>query len=118
MNLAGIADLGDEWRTRAETLRAYGAAGPADAVERCAAEFEERLREWWAEPLSLRTAAEESGFSYDRLQRMVGEGGLPNVGKPGAPLVRRCDLPRKGERIVLSPGGDLVRVRRQRAGRG
>ena len=102
MNLAGIADLGHEWRTRAETLRAYGAAGPADAVERCAGEFEDRLREWWTEPLSLRDAAEESGFSYDRLQRMVGEGDLPNV---AGPALRWCAAVTCRTRAsVASPG--------------
>ncbi len=46
-------------------------------------------------PLTLQQAADESGFSYGHMQRLVSEGELENVGAPGSPRVRRGDLPRK-----------------------
>jgi hypothetical protein len=46
-------------------------------------------------PLTLAEASTESGFSKDRLRHLVAEGRLHNVGRKGAPRVRRGDLPRK-----------------------
>lgn len=47
------------------------------------------------EPLSLQEAAKESGYSVDRLQKLVASGAIPNAGRRGKPAIRRSDLPRK-----------------------
>jgi hypothetical protein len=47
------------------------------------------------EVLSLSTAARESGYSVDRLQKLVADGSIPNAGRKGKPGIRRRDLPRK-----------------------
>ena len=49
--------------------------------------------------LSLSGAAELSGYSREHLGRLVKEGKLANVGRPGAPRVRRSELPRKTQRL-------------------
>jgi len=58
------------------------------------ADHELALNEWHTEELTLRQAAEESGFSYSRLQQMKGI----NIGTAGTPRIRRCDLPYKPRR--------------------
>jgi hypothetical protein len=86
------------WRADAGILRHRGAAVQADVLESCAAELEDEGRLFSLEALTLEQAAEESRFSYSALQKMVSDGTIPNVGKKGAPRVRRGDLPKK-------PGG-------------
>ena len=113
MNLDPLRELSSEWRARADVLRSFGAPDQAEAVERCAGQLEERVTDWWTEALPLKAGAEESGYSYDRLQRLVARGEIENVGKPGEPLVRRCDLPRKGERSGTDVSDDLLSVRRK-----
>jgi hypothetical protein len=89
-----IADLVTTWRTRAEQLGPYAPAA-AHAYNEAAAELERELAMQAAETLSLRQAAEASGYSADYLGRKVRNGAIPNVGRPHAPRIRRADLPRK-----------------------
>ena len=49
------------------------------------------------EILTLQEAAAESGYSKRRLREFVHEGSVPNVGRKGAPRIRRGDLPRKAK---------------------
>ncbi len=65
------------------------------ALESCAAELETTLRERDETTLSLTEAARESGYSADHLGRLVRDGKIPNVGRPGAPRITRRHLPRK-----------------------
>lgn len=90
-----ILNLASEWRRRATMLREYGAEGQAAAVEACAVELTDAVKDWQDEPLTLEQAAEESGYSYSTLQQKVAAGEIPNVGDKGRPRVRRYDLPRK-----------------------
>jgi hypothetical protein len=94
-DLTKLMGLTTEWRAHAAALRRYGAESEACALEVCAAELEERLREWQTEPLTLETAADESGYSYSSLQQKVAAGEIRNAGDKGRPRLRRCDLPRK-----------------------
>lgn len=98
-----VRALATEWRTRAIALRRYAAEPQAVALEACAEELEERLREWQSEPLTLEAAADESGYSYSALQQKVAAGEIPNVGDKGRPRVRRADLPLKVPRRVSGP---------------
>ncbi len=59
--------------------------------------------------LNLTVAASESGYSADYLGRLVKDGTIPNAGRPGAPRIRRGDLPRKAGNLRPSPNrGDLL----------
>ena len=98
-------DLSAQWRACAETLRAFGAATQAEAVERCAMELEQALTANHDELLSLQQAARISGYSADHLGRLIRQGSLRNVGRPRAPRLRRGDLPRKAATLpVQAPG--------------
>lgn len=94
MSADPLTDLVDRWRATAERLRNYGADAQARAVERCVEDLKEARAERDLQTLTLREAVEVSGYSYSRLQELVGDK-IPNVGEPGAPRVRRGDLPRK-----------------------
>ncbi len=89
------ADLASEWRETAKNLLRFGANEQALTLQRCADDLEEWWRIWQTEPLTLEEAAEESGYSYSSLQKKVALGGIPNIGKAGAPRVQRQFLPRK-----------------------
>lgn len=95
MNAAALEDLAAEWREEADLLRRRGAPRQADALESAAEDLERRLPEWRLEPLTVEEAVRESGYSRSQLYALLSDGKLPNAGEPGAPRVRRCDLPRK-----------------------
>ncbi len=90
-----LAALCERWRDEAATLRRRGAEAQACVLEQCAEELEAGVREAELEALTLQEAAVESGYSTDHLGRLVREGKVQNVGKPNAPRIRRCNLPRK-----------------------
>ena len=92
---ASVETLPATWRRQAKALRWYGGDTPAVALESCAAELETTLRERDETTLSLTDAARESGYSADHLGRLVRDGKIPNVGRPGAPRIARRHLPRK-----------------------
>ena len=110
--------LSAEWRAHAETLRAYGAAGQADAVDRCADELERALAADDGELLTLQQAASVSGYSADHLGRLIRLGTLPNLGRSRSPRIRRGDLPRKAATLPVRaaslhvPGADPRQVAR------
>jgi len=88
--------LPSEWRSRAVRLREWGASEQvARAWEKAAAEVEQVLRRWDRATLTLTEAAQESGYSADHLGQLVRDGEIPNAGRPGAPRIRRADLPVK-----------------------
>ena len=90
MNLSPLRDLPSRWRSDAEVLRRCGHESTADLCDRHAQELECAVRAWWTEPLALQQAAEEIGLSYRAIQKRVERNQVPNVGKKGAPRVRRC----------------------------
>jgi hypothetical protein len=90
-----IADLAEQWRKDAELLDHYGDDKLAKACRSHADQVDEALRAVSEEALDLSAAARESGYSVDRLRHLIAGGELPNVGRRGAPRVRRGDLPRK-----------------------
>jgi hypothetical protein len=90
-----VDELLARWRAEAELLRRYGHAATAAACELHAREVAAVLSAVGAEQLTLSEAAAESGFSEEHLGRLVREGKLPNVGRRGAPRIRRADLPLK-----------------------
>ncbi len=100
-------DLPGKWRKEAEGISRYAPA-VANAMEDAAAELEAAFAEWEMEALTLQEAAEESGYSYSQLQRLVADGQMPNAGETGAPRVLRRDLPRKPSRGTRSGPVDLA----------
>ncbi len=92
---------------QAGTLREHGGKTSAVAIESCSAELKEALRESDEATLTLTEAARESGYSTDRLGRLVHEENVPNAGRPGAPRIARRHLPRKTgaatERLAPEP---------------
>jgi hypothetical protein len=113
--VGALADLSASWRTVAATLHPYAPAA-ALAYERAAEELDAALDAQQNARLTLREAAEESGFSADHLGRLVREGRIPNAGRPHAPRVRRSDLPRRaplpraGKGVNLQSPGNLARA--------
>ena len=87
--------LANAWRAKAHDLRDMALESEARVFERCAYDLERSLAEYDLEALTLQQSADESGFSYGHIQRLVAEGAVENVGAPGSPRVRRGDLPRK-----------------------
>ncbi len=90
-----VSRVTKRWLSEAETLHRRGADEQAVVLQSCANELTEEGRLFSLEALTLGRAAEESGFSYSALEKMVRDGTLPNVGKKGAPRVHRGDLPSK-----------------------
>jgi hypothetical protein len=105
-----VLELVEQWRTDAALLRRRGAPDQADTMESLAAELEQRAREHQLEALALEQATAESGYSYSAISKMVAKGELANVGKKGAPRVRRGDLPRKVRREERAPTEGIAAV--------
>ena len=103
-----LDDLAARWREQAEGYARDGATGQAAVLRRVADELEEGRRAWCEAELSLAEAAEESGYSTDRLRELVAEGRLPAAGASGALRVRRADLPRRPRRPSLGVVEDLA----------
>ena len=82
-------------------LRRRGAEQSAVLLESCAEDLEEALTEAALEALTLQQAADESGYSYSALQKMVATGKLSNVGDKNRPRVRRGDIPHKIQKRTL-----------------
>ncbi|MGH7513403.1 MAG: helix-turn-helix domain-containing protein [Gemmatimonadales bacterium] len=74
---------------------------PVRLLDQVLAEFDEVSRAETESLLNLTEAARECGYSPDALGRMIRSGRIPNRGRPGAPRVRRADLPRKTGRPPL-----------------
>lgn len=91
----GVLDLAATWRAHAATLRAFGAAPQAEAVERCAAQLEAALAADADAVLTLAEAVLASGTPERTLRAMLADGRLVNRGRKGKPLIRRADLPHR-----------------------
>lgn len=97
---ARTADLVVEWRLEADRMEIRGLLESVRLVRSMAHQLEAVLGREDSEILTLREAARESGYSADHLGRMVREGPIPNAGRPGAPRIRRSDLPRKANELT------------------
>jgi len=88
---------------RREELRRVGAlVDPVRLLDAIVAEFDEASSAEAEAMLNLTQAARECGYSADALGRMVRAGRIPNCGRPGAPRVRRSDLPKKAGNLDSS----------------
>jgi hypothetical protein len=88
--------LVSSWRNEAERARdRYADERLAALCEAHASELETALRSSLDGELTLKQAAEVSGYSYSHLRRLLDAGELPNAGEDGRPRVRLGDLPFK-----------------------
>ncbi len=116
-------NLPSSWRARAEQLRPYSASA-ATAFEQAAIELEQSLGAEANRTLTLREAAERSGYTPDHLRRLIRQNQLANVGRKHAPRVRLGDLPIKPRQFDgrsdpgYDPVADARRVTARRAPRG
>ena len=79
------------------------------ALQSIADDIEEHELAHSLEELTLSEAADETGYSYSAIQKMVRAGELENLGGKGSPRVRRGDLPKKPTSSSKGDGGpDLV----------
>jgi hypothetical protein len=96
-----LQQLVREWRDEAERARRrYADESVARLCEIHAQELEAALRSSLDDQLSLGEAAQLSGYSRSHLRRLLDNGKVPNVGRPGAPRVRICDLPFRPGRMT------------------
>ena len=98
-----LARLLSDWRSRADLLRRHGAQQAACTAEVLAAELDRALQAHDDELLTLTEAAAASGYSRDHLGRLLHEGKMPNAGRPGAPRIRRGDVPVKARTLSRDP---------------
>lgn len=95
MNTRPLLELADTWEEEAERLRRRGLEREARMEESFAEELRQRISEWKLEALTVAEASEETGYSESHLRALLSDGRLENVGRDGAPRVRRGDLPSK-----------------------
>ena len=93
-----LRELASRWEQEAELLDGYGATEASAAARRHAHELTEAIRTAEDQELTLAEAAHESGYSRRRIRELVASGAIPNLGRKGAPRIRRRDLPMKGSR--------------------
>jgi hypothetical protein len=97
--------IAEQWRREADSFERRGQTSPAAMLRSCAEDLEYYEVKRGLEELTLKEAAKESGYSTSQLARQISDGKLENVGKKGAPRVRRCDLPMKP--LIRRANGDL-----------
>ena len=106
-----VDGLSGIWRKQVRTLCEYGGETPAVAIESCAVQLEDALRESDEAILTLTDTTRESGYSADHLGRLVCHGKIPNAGRPGAPRASAGTSPAKPARPrhVWRPSPRLAR---------
>lgn len=93
-----LLELAETWREQAEFFEVHGCTANAATALCHAEELEAVVRQWINEPLSIKRASDETGFSAEHLRRLACDGQLPverNGGPKSRMTVRRGDLPRK-----------------------
>jgi hypothetical protein len=90
-----IYEVLSQWKARAQDAERLADTRGAHLLRLCAEELEGALEESGDAPLSLKEAAQESGYSVDHLRRQIRQGKIQNAGRKNAPKIRRADLPRK-----------------------
>ena len=96
-----LRDLAQEWKEEANRLRSLEANGQAAALEQAAKELEAAVERQESALLTIREAAEESGYSEEHLRRLARDGALPferNGGSKSKIKIRRANLPVKQRR--------------------
>lgn len=93
---AWVSDLAERWRDDARRRAVLWPADPLAAVlPRLADELETEAQQFGTASLTIRQAAEESGYSEAHLRDLVRQGTLPLAVPDGPYRIRREDLPLK-----------------------
>ena len=99
-----VAELMTVWRDRqAEYASSAAMVSGAAMLSRMLQELEAALTGERSEELTISEASHVSGFSTEHLARLVRQGRIANVGRKGAPRVRRGDLPSKAVPTMAGP---------------
>jgi hypothetical protein len=104
-----------QWRVRREE---WGRLGISVDGERVASEIVSDLealeRTLSSESVTIREAARLGGYSVDRLQHLVADGEIENVGRKHRPRIRRSDVPMKpGHGLQNNADRDQLSERRR-----
>ena len=93
---APLEELRTKWRARRDEFARFQASvDGASLCDQLLADLEGALSQRRDEMLTLRAAADLSGYTVDHLARLIRQGKLPNAGRKHAPRVHRADLPHK-----------------------
>jgi hypothetical protein len=91
-----LEELRAKWRARRDEFARFQASvDGATLCDQLLADLEGALSQRCDEMLTLRAAADLSGYTVDHLARLIRQGKLPNAGRKHAPRVHRADLPHK-----------------------
>lgn len=112
--MATLQDLLAKWETRRAEAARLKALVPLETIAGEIIAELAALAPSGDEVLSLAEAAQESGYSVDRLQHLVAEGAIPNAGRKGKPGIRRRDLPRKPTAALPTGTADSTLSSRRR----
>jgi hypothetical protein len=89
-----LEELRIKWRARRDELaRFHASVDGATICDQLLADLDSALAERYDEVLTLRAAADLSGYTVDHLARLIRQGKLRNAGRKHAPRVHRADLP-------------------------
>ena len=97
--------LAREYRSSAQQHRDTASSWPpttaqflnslADITDGFADQLQAAVSAWENQTLTIKEAAQESGYSPETLRRAIRNGGLPNAGCMNSPRIWRVDLPKK-----------------------
>ena len=90
-----LEQLRSDWEAAAAAAEKIGDTRGATIYRALLLDVTQRAESAGDELLDLEAAARESGYSRQRIRKLIASGELPNAGRKGAPAVRRRDLPRK-----------------------
>ena len=92
-----VVEFAQQLRDEAERRRVLTPHDPlVTALPEIARQLEERAQAHSLESLTVGEASRESGYSQDRLYRLLRTGQIEDVGTGSSRRIRRADLPRKG----------------------
>ena len=92
-----VVEFAAELRAEAERRKSLWPGDPlVTALPEIARQIEEHAQAHSLESLTVAEAAKESGYSPDRLYRLLKTGRIEDVGTGSSRRIRRADLPRKG----------------------
>lgn len=89
------AEIIERWRSRLADWKLVAAQVDGEKIAQMVLLDLTSLDDDAEATLSLTEASAEGGVSTRQLSRLIKDGKLKNLGRPGAPKVRRSDIPRK-----------------------
>lgn len=95
MNTEALLQRAEDWNALADDIEQWAGEDAAQPVRTASEKFEDAVDEWANEPLPIDRAAEESGYSKERLRELIREETIPDAGPDGGRRIRRKHLPRR-----------------------